>query len=257
MTQKQARKKAKELLKELLGLFWPSLALWRTFEAELLQKIDYSPPVLDLGCGQGFFSKVIFKKIDVGLDNCRQDLKIARRLGIYERLVCCSARNIPYPKNYFRTVLANCVMEHIPRPEGIISEISRVLKKGGRFIFTVPSTQFSSMLLFKNKHYIAFRNNSLKHFNLYSVAQWEEILNSFNLKLEKRIKYLDDLTLFAWELMNLVTVPSLWGKCPALKAWEITPKWFWQKLLTRPLSIFLERMPKKKNGANLLIARKL
>ena len=113
MAQKQKRKKGKELLNELLGVFCFSIAFWRTFEAELLQKLDYPPPVLDLGCGQGLFSQVIFKKIEVGLDNNKKELKIAKGLNLYEKIHCCSAKNIPYPKSYFGTVLEfkNCRME--------------------------------------------------------------------------------------------------------------------------------------------------
>ena len=257
MAEKQSKKKPNELLRELLGYYWPSSALWRTYEADLLQKINYPPPVLDIGCGPGFFSKSIFKKVEVGLDNGQEDLKVAEEINLYQKTHCCSAKKIPYPRYYFGTVFANCVLEHIPQPEKVISESARVLKKGGILVFTVPSENFSSMLLSKNKHYIAFRNNSLKHFNLYSVARWKEILNRFNLRLEKRIKYLDEITIKFWDLTEIPGFFSFRGKTLGIKIWEITPKWIWQRLLTKPFTIFLKRKPKKKNGANLLIARKL
>lgn len=256
MAEKHKIKSDRKLLEELLGLFYPSLAFWRTFEARLLQRLDYPSPVLDLGCGRGLFTKVIFKKIEVGLDNGTKDLAAARKINLYEQVHLASAEKIPYKADFFGTVLANCVMEHTHKPEKIVAEIIRVLKKGGIFILTVPASAFSLMLLFKNKRYVTGRNAYLAHYNLFSCKKWRAILTKYGFETIRTEGYLDKKTIKFWDLIEFIKSPFLWGKSPVLKLWEITPKIIWQKLLTRPLLYFLKRKSVGPSTAYLLVARK-
>jgi len=50
-------------------------------------------------------------------------------------------QGIPYPDNSADEIRANHVLEHLPDKEQAMSEIWRVLKPGGRFVFEVPSTK--------------------------------------------------------------------------------------------------------------------
>lgn len=54
--------------------------------------------------------------------------------------VVCDARNLPFPDNEFDNVLMFGVFEHFGYYEvqEVLLEVSRVLKKGGRFRFDVP-----------------------------------------------------------------------------------------------------------------------
>ncbi|WP_417377426.1 class I SAM-dependent methyltransferase [Gimesia maris] len=45
---------------------------------------------------------------------------------------------MPFPDNSFDSAMATEVLEHCPNPEVTLSEVSRVLKPGGFFFFTVP-----------------------------------------------------------------------------------------------------------------------
>ncbi len=47
-------------------------------------------------------------------------------------------RRTSFPNDYFDFVLSSDVLEHVPYPERAFHEISRILKPGGRLIFTVP-----------------------------------------------------------------------------------------------------------------------
>jgi ubiquinone/menaquinone biosynthesis C-methylase UbiE len=78
--------------------------------------------VLDIGCGDGYFLK---------------KLKNADGYGI-DKLLGDDANKMDFNNSYFDIVTMLAVIEHITNPEKIIDEIYRVLKPGGKFIFTTP-----------------------------------------------------------------------------------------------------------------------
>ena len=48
------------------------------------------------------------------------------------------ALNLPFPDDSFDVVIISEVMEHIPDDKGVLAEMVRVLKPGGRIAITVP-----------------------------------------------------------------------------------------------------------------------
>ncbi len=49
--------------------------------------------------------------------------------------------HMPFGEGEFDTVICNQVFEHVPHPEQLMSEISRVVRSGGHAIITAPFTQ--------------------------------------------------------------------------------------------------------------------
>ncbi len=57
-------------------------AVWRTSEITALSRVALKRPVLDLGCGNGSFAKLIFtEKLDYGLDISESELNKARSVN--------------------------------------------------------------------------------------------------------------------------------------------------------------------------------
>jgi SAM-dependent methyltransferase len=71
-------------------------------------------------------------KITIGSDFSYQSL--CRHRSIQKRTVA-DIEHIPFKDNSFDLVSANMVMEHIQNPKAALTEITRVLKPGGLFIF--------------------------------------------------------------------------------------------------------------------------
>ncbi|HSG88552.1 MAG TPA: class I SAM-dependent methyltransferase [Pseudomonadales bacterium] len=107
--------------------------------------------LLDVGCGEGRHTLGAWLEAPVhavGLDLSRRDLDIAegRRQAFEDaapeggsaRFVCGSALDLPFPDASFDVVVCSEVLEHIFDHRGVLAEISRVLKPGGRFVTSVP-----------------------------------------------------------------------------------------------------------------------
>lgn len=93
--------------------------------------------VLDVGCGEGQVSRALAARgcSVVGVDPTAHNIEIARRRAggpVYE---LGSADELPFPAGSFDAVVACLVFEHIDDLDGAISEVSRVLRPGGRFAF--------------------------------------------------------------------------------------------------------------------------
>ncbi len=105
--------------------------------------------ILDLGCGNGYFARLLAKKgakvtgVDVSaklIDLAKAEEK-RKPLGIVYFLR--DAANLKKIKsNSFDIVVANMSLMDIKNAEGAVKEVSRVLKRRGRFIFSIVHPAF-------------------------------------------------------------------------------------------------------------------
>ena len=80
----------------------------------------------------------------------------------------CDLSAIPVEDNRFDAVLFNQVMEHLPEPRAVLRELHRVLKPGGRLIYSAP--------LFYEEHekpYDFYRYTQFGIRHLFTQAQLE------------------------------------------------------------------------------------
>ncbi len=182
--------------KEYLRHVSVSMALWRCFECEEFAKEKLAKPVLDLGCGDGFFAKTVLgAPLEAGIDLDPREVDRARRAGVYRRVVVGSATDMPFRKGEFRTVVSNCVPEHIPDIDAALREAHRVLKPGGRLIITVPSEVYNDHMGLKSflssiglgslgKMYLDGLNRIFKHFHVDDAATWKARMKKAGFRVE-------------------------------------------------------------------------
>lgn len=105
--------------------------------------------VLDVGCHSGLFTDRIIKKITpsgvYGIDVSPGAIKKARKRIPEGHFHVTDAQQLPFRDNFFDAVFCLEVLEHVDYPDKVLSEIKRVLKKGGYGIILVPTDN----LLFK------------------------------------------------------------------------------------------------------------
>lgn len=139
----------------------------------LLNKLEKGEKlrILNLGAGTGDDLPVISQFGDVYIiDIDSNALRMVSDKFVYEKKVC-DACHLPYPDNFFDLALAFDVLEHIESDSQAVSEVHRVLKSDGRFIFTVPAFSFL----------YSAHDRALHHFRRYNVSTIKGRLSQFEL----------------------------------------------------------------------------
>ncbi len=142
--------------------------------------------ILDIGCGNKklkkaakFFSGYSFKGEVTGLD-----IKDSEEVDI----VCDLEKGeLPFKDNEFDIVYTRSVLQYVSNIPGFVSEVHRVLKKGGKFLINAP--YFSGGANVTNPHiksyfsYSTFSNNgydSLGYYKLFDAIKIEAIFGRFH-----------------------------------------------------------------------------
>ena len=92
-------------------------------------------PVLDIGCGNGYIMGNLKANSVIGIDQCFEMLA----QGNNKNFLCADAENLPFPKDSFDAVYSVDLLEHIPNPDIMVKESSRVLKDNGKLIIITPN----------------------------------------------------------------------------------------------------------------------
>ena len=80
--------------------------------------------VLEVGCGRGAFQGLVNNWIGL-------DISSSVRRYIRKPFVVGSAQDLPFKDESFDALWSITVLEHIPKPETVLEEISRILRPGG------------------------------------------------------------------------------------------------------------------------------
>lgn len=187
----------------LLKLQGPSLGLWRAAEVAALREQVFEPPVLDLGCGDGLVTSLVLSRVEVGLDPDKKVLERAAQHGIYERFEAVPAEEMQLPRGSIGTIVSNSVLEHLPRLDSVLEAVARVLRPGGRLIFTLPTEAFSRWLVLPSTRYADWRNRQLRHLNLWPIGRWVEHLQRAGLQVEQVRPYLSHGWVSLWDALEL------------------------------------------------------
>jgi SAM-dependent methyltransferase len=187
-------------------------------------------PILDLGCGDGFFAELTFGKqtIDVGLDVPSSLASIAEQKRIYKKVVTYEGGAIPFLDNSFGSVVSNCVLEHIPDLEETIQEVYRVLRCGGYFITTVMADKWNDYLFgskFLGERYVEFMKRKQVHHHLLSYSEWKQNFEEKGFKVEKSTGYVSKGTSLSMDIAHYASIPSLISH-RLLKQWVLFPSWY-------------------------------
>lgn len=191
----------KNILKEYLVEAPIPLALERAWECEIYKTLEFHRPILDVGCGDGIYTKILFnEKIDVGIDPLDHELEHAKKLDIYENLVNAWGNEMPFENETFKTIFSNSVLEHIPNIEPVLKEINRVMQNDGILYVTLPTNLFDhysiayQTLNFFGLHkfkefYRIFFNKFWKHYHYYAREDWVKLFEKCGFEMVKVQEY--------------------------------------------------------------------
>src|SRR5438477_3777972 len=106
--------------------------------------------VLDAGCGVG---QVVARLTAAGFEAHGVDVSgpnIAKAQQLSERCRIYDGRRLPYPDDFFASVGALNVLEHVEGPEDFIGELVRVTAPGGHIVVSSPN--FYRVFGFRDYH---------------------------------------------------------------------------------------------------------
>jgi hypothetical protein len=117
------------------------LALMRAIECDLFARHGFERPILDVGCGDGTFARMLFNGVivDAAVDADAQEAERARATRCYADVRVGRAEALPFESGAAASVLCNSALAMVDDCNAALSEIHRVLRPGGRLTLTVPS----------------------------------------------------------------------------------------------------------------------
>ena len=216
-------------------------ALFRVAEIGPLCMLAFPRPVLDLGCGTGQFADfALAGSVDVGVDVCARQLHAAHATGRYTRLVHADARRLPFADGAFRSVVSLSVLEHIPEPDRVLSEVARVLRPGGQFVGTVVLADLHRHLFYPGllrrlglgplaRRYVQWHDRCFGHRTLLSREAWETLLHSSGLDVTTSSLAVSPRLTRCWDALLPLAAPyRLLGRLGKALVWH--PRW-WRSLV--------------------------
>jgi len=100
--------------------------------------------VLDVGCGDGALTyRIVEKGANViGIDNSEEGIKLAEEIfnkkQVLTQFILADAYKMPIKSNSIDCVILSEVIEHVAKPQKLLSETQRVLKKKGKVVISTP-----------------------------------------------------------------------------------------------------------------------
>ncbi len=229
-------------LQDFLDEFWfiPSDVLQRAMEANIWDLCRFTPPVLEIGIGNGKISEYLFKKhpvIDVGIDIDDSQFAHARDTRKYKKVLRVNAEKMPFKDASFSTVVSNSTFEHIENDKKAVPEVARVLKKNGMFFLTIPSEFLQKWILELEeksdkqnaKKTLNTFNERIYHLHYRSFSEWEKIFKEAGMPIVFTRYYFPKKVALLWyKLFKIFTYDikgrELWSYLGHSKITKFLPK---------------------------------
>jgi ubiquinone/menaquinone biosynthesis C-methylase UbiE len=182
-----------------LLLDFQTLTIFKTLKKQIPQM---KGKMLDVGCGNSPFEFLVnqnqceYVGIDIaGADNFDYQ---------NSKIVVFDGENIPFENESFENIICTEVIEHIPSPEKIISEMHRVLKPNGLAIITLP---WSARVHFAPYDFCRYTPYKLKllfqNFNEVNIQNRGTDINS----IVSKMIVLFFGNLLSWSIKDLLLIP--------------------------------------------------
>jgi len=147
--------------------------LGRGYVAARIGEIRKDDFVLDVGCAYGYFERLYLnhraRKV-IGVDINANHITTAHQADGSSVYLVASAEALPFTDSSFTYVTCLDSLEHFVNDRKAISEMSRVLRQGGRILISVP-----------NK-FCDFLDPEFPRHRHYSVADLRSLLSDFEIE---------------------------------------------------------------------------
>ncbi len=185
----------------------PPMCIWRAWEYAAYQRYTLPEPVLDVGCGDGRFFRLVWPAVQdvTGVDMDPGVADSARKTGIYRAVHTTRANRLPFPPETFASAFANCSLEHMDDLAGVLGSIHRSLRPGGSLLMSVVTDKFTEWATLPllteqigqpqlagllQKKYEAYHHLV----NVFPIEAWIEVLKQASFTVEEFIPIVPEMT---------------------------------------------------------------
>jgi SAM-dependent methyltransferase len=157
-------------------------------------------PVLDVGCGDGFWWTVRKDERQgrgevYGIDVSASEIAQARE-RIHAELTDVS-RETPFAPRKFEEIIGNCSLEHVPDIDAALSNLRRAASDRARLLMFVPTPRWAyhgniQKLLLARAPRVAMAlsgalNGFFQHWHLYDAKVWQRLLEQNGWRVEQTL----------------------------------------------------------------------
>jgi len=142
--------------------------------------------LMDFGCGSKPY-KALFNNVSeyIGVDYKGEGHShVNEQIDVYY-----DGKTIPFPDNYFDSILTNEVLEHVFNIDEIVGELYRVLKPGGKILITTPFAWMEHEAPVDFGRYSSFGMKQLLERNRFSIIEMEKTTNYLQTQTQLRNTY--------------------------------------------------------------------
>lgn len=156
--------------------------------------------IADLGCGVGdILSGVKTKYSAIGMDFSFHSLLLAKKVASGIPLINGSLDSLPFRDSCLDVVICLEVLEHLDDDRLAVREISRILRRGGYLIVSVPS-----------HYYFSDYFDLMGHFRHYTRSQLVQLLGDAGFTVVRYLNhYPRTIRLYLYVYWGLVVVNSI------------------------------------------------
>jgi len=151
----------------------------------IVSLIGSGKKVLDVGCGEGFLSKLLTEMGNeiIGIDISEIAVKLAKEKGI--KAFVCDIENESLPFNdVFDVIVLSEVLEHLVSPKKVIYKLKRHLKNDGVFVLTFPNIAYYKyrLQLLLGRFPKQYLYDPSEHLHYWSIPDFKNFLISCGLE---------------------------------------------------------------------------
>jgi 2-polyprenyl-3-methyl-5-hydroxy-6-metoxy-1,4-benzoquinol methylase len=162
------------------------------FERALDELVDRAAPssVLDVGCGEGVLSLKwaarpgVGRVVGVDLEDPKLEAEWASRAHAQIEFQAMRAEQLRFGDREFDLVAATEVLEHVPDPQQVLSEMARVAR--GYLLVSVPREPLWRALNVARGAYVRDLGNTPGHLNHWSRRSFEGLLGRYGEVVQAR-----------------------------------------------------------------------